>query len=74
MTPQAIDWFERAAEAPAPTQEEGSRLMYDLAASLESIGEVARALAIFMELQAEVGSYRDVSKRIGRLTKAQARG
>ena len=36
--------------------------------------ETARALAIFMELQAEADSYRDVSKRVDRLSKAQARG
>jgi tetratricopeptide (TPR) repeat protein len=73
-TTKAIEWFERAAEAPAPSPDEGQRLLYDLAASLESVGEVARALAIFMELQAEAGSYRDVAARVGRLTKAQARG
>ncbi len=73
-TPQAIEWFERASEAPASSPDDGRRLLYDLASSLESVGEVARALAIFMELQAEVGSYRDVAARVGRLTKAQARG
>ena len=73
-TAQAIEWFERAAEAPAPSPDEGQRLLYDLAAALESAGEVARALAIFMELQAEAGSYRDVAARVGRLTKAQTRG
>jgi tetratricopeptide (TPR) repeat protein len=71
---KAIEWFERAAEAPAPSTDEGQKLLYDLAASLESSGEVARALAIFMELQAEAGSYRDVPARVSRLTKAQARG
>jgi tetratricopeptide (TPR) repeat protein len=71
---KAIEWFERAAEAPAPTPDEGQKLLYDLAASLELSGEVARALAIFMELQAEAGSYRDVPARVTRLTKAQARG
>ena len=73
-TAQAIEWLERAAEAPASSTEEGRRLLYDLATALESVGEVARALAIFMELQAEAGSYRDVAARVGRLTKAQARG
>ena len=74
QTAQAIEWFERAAEAPAPSPDEGQRLLYDLAAALESAGEVARALAIFMELQADAGSYRDVAARVGRLSKAQARG
>ena len=72
--PQAIEWFERAAEAPAPSPEEGQLLLYELADALESVGEAARALAIFMELQAEAGGYKDVSARVDRLSKAQARG
>ena len=71
---KAIEWYERAAEAPAPNPGEGQKLLYDLAALLEMTGEVARALAIFMELQAEAGSYRDVTARVTRLAKAQARG
>jgi tetratricopeptide (TPR) repeat protein len=73
MKPQAIESFERAAEAPAPSMDEGRRLLYDLADALESVGEAARALAVFMELQAEAGDYRDISERILRLS-AQARG
>ena len=72
--PQAIEWYERAAEAPAPTAEEGHLLLYELADVLESTGEVARALAICLELQADIGDYRDVSKRIDRLSKVQTRG
>ncbi len=74
MTPQAIESFERAAEAPAPTPEEGNELLYDLADTLEKTGEVARALAICMELHAEVGDYRDISSRIERLSRVQSRG
>src|SRR5262249_41952560 len=51
--PQAIEWFERAAEAPSPTNEDGHRLLLELADALEAGGEVARALAICLELQAE---------------------
>jgi tetratricopeptide (TPR) repeat protein len=69
---QAIEWFERAAGAPAPSAEEAHALFYELAASLESLGEVERALAICLELQADAGDYRDLSARISRLTKAQA--
>jgi tetratricopeptide (TPR) repeat protein len=71
---QAIEWFERAAGAPAPRAEDGHALFHELAVSLESMGEVERALAICLELQAEAGDYRDLSARISRLTKAQARG
>jgi tetratricopeptide (TPR) repeat protein len=71
---QAIEWFERAAGAPAPSADDGHALFYELAVSLESIGEVERALAVCLELQSEAGDYRDLSARISRLTKAQARG
>jgi tetratricopeptide (TPR) repeat protein len=71
---QAIEWFERAAEAPAPTPAETHRLLYELADALEGVGEVARALAICLELQAEAGDYQDVSTRVDRLIKIQARG
>jgi tetratricopeptide (TPR) repeat protein len=71
---KAVEWFERAAEAPAPTVDAGRALLYDLAATLEASGEPARALAIFVELEAESGGYRDTTVRIDHLSKVQARG
>ena len=70
----AIEWLERAAEAPAPTPDAGRALLYDLAKVLESKGEHSRALAVFVELEAESGGYRDVDEQIERLSKVQARG
>ena len=70
----AVEWFERAAEAPAPTADAGRALLYDLAETLESVGEHARALAVFVELESESGGYRDVANRIERLSKVQAKG
>jgi tetratricopeptide (TPR) repeat protein len=67
-----VDWLERAAEAPAPTPDEGFALLYELADALEHLGESARALAILMELDADAGGYRDVRSRIDNLTRAQA--
>jgi tetratricopeptide (TPR) repeat protein len=74
QTWHAIEWLERAAEAPAPTPEESHRLLYELADALEAVGEVARALAICLELRAEAGDYQDVAIRVDRLTKVQAGG
>jgi tetratricopeptide (TPR) repeat protein len=71
---RAIEWLERAAEAPAPTPDAGRALLYDLAKTLEAVGEHSRALAVFVELESESGGYRDVAGQIERLSKAQARG
>ena len=71
---RAIEWFERAAEATPPTVEDGRALLYDLGVMLDGAGEVARALAVFLELQAEAGDYRDVPKRIDRLARVQTGG
>ena len=71
---KAIEWFERAAEAPAPTADASRALLYDLASTLEAAGEGSRSLAVFVELEAESGGYRDVGLRIDQLSKVQARG
>ncbi|MCC7125131.1 MAG: tetratricopeptide repeat protein, partial [Acidobacteria bacterium] len=71
---KAIEWFERAAEAPAPTPDAGRALLYDLANTLEDAGESSRALAVFVELETESGGYRDVDARIDQLSKVKSRG
>lgn len=73
-TGHAIEWLERAAEAPATTPDAGRALLYDLAKALESGGEQTRALAVFVELESESRGYRDVAGQIERLSKVQARG
>ena len=70
----AAEWLERAAEAPAPSASEGRELLYDLGAILETFGETARALAVFLELQADAGEYRDVAARVERLARVQTGG
>jgi tetratricopeptide (TPR) repeat protein len=71
---EAIEWFERAAQAPSATADDGYLLMYELADALEAAGEVSRALAVCMELQATAGQFRDVAARVDRLAKVQAGG
>ena len=39
----AVEWLERAAEAPAPSASEGRELLFDLGAILESRGDRAGA-------------------------------
>jgi tetratricopeptide (TPR) repeat protein len=73
-TARAIEWLERAAEAPAPSEEDSRALLYDLGTMVEEIGDTARALAVFLELQSEAGDYRDVAERVDRLARVEAGG
>jgi tetratricopeptide (TPR) repeat protein len=63
---QAVDWLERAAEEAGA---DAIRLpvLYRLAALLEQVGETARALAVWLELQAASPGFRDVAARAARL-------
>jgi tetratricopeptide (TPR) repeat protein len=67
----AIDWMERALEAPAPSVDERLGVMYDLADTLARQGESSRALALFMELDSESSGYRDVRERIAQLSQTE---
>jgi tetratricopeptide (TPR) repeat protein len=72
--PQAIEWLERAAEAPAPSADAGRALLYNLGMLVEQSGDTARALAVYLELQSEAGDYRDVPERIERLARVETGG
>jgi tetratricopeptide (TPR) repeat protein len=67
----AVEWLEQAADGPAATKEEGFAVLYELADTLERLGESARALAILVDLDADAGGYRDVRLRIEQLARAQ---
>ena len=69
---EAIDWLERAAEAPAPTAEASHSLLYELGDVLDASREDARALAVFIELLAAAPGYRDVADRVASLSRRQA--
>ena len=71
---RGVESLERAAQAPAPSAEDGYAVMYELADALERLGESARALAVLLELHADAGDFRDVPQRIERLSKVQAGG
>jgi tetratricopeptide (TPR) repeat protein len=67
----AVDWLERALEAPAPAPEDRVALMYDLADTRARQGEGSRAMALFMEVESALSGYRDVRDRIARLSQAE---
>lgn len=70
---QAVDWLERAAEEVGS---DAIRLpvLYRLAALLEQVGETARALAVWLELQSASPGFRDVAARVARLGTLEAGG
>jgi len=70
----AVEWLERAAEEAAPSVDDSRALLYDLGVLLDDAGETSRALAVFLELQAEAGDYRDAPARIDRLARVQTGG
>jgi tetratricopeptide (TPR) repeat protein len=65
---EAIEWFERATQAASPTAAASHDVLYDLAQLLVASGEADRALAVFLELQADAPDFRDVSLQIERLS------
>jgi tetratricopeptide (TPR) repeat protein len=67
-THEAIEWLEQAAEAAPAATDESRELLYDLGLLLSEAGENERALAVFLELQADAPDYRDVAMRIDRLS------
>jgi tetratricopeptide (TPR) repeat protein len=68
-----IEWLERATEA-APTPAKRGAALYRLGLALEQAGEPARALAIWLELQALAPAFRDVGARIARLQSPRSGG
>ena len=72
--PRAVEWYERAAETPAPNADDSCALLYELADLLETTGEGARALAVFLEVDAQAQGYRDVTARIARLSTVETGG
>jgi tetratricopeptide (TPR) repeat protein len=67
-TAEALEWFERAAESAPAATDESRDLLYDLGVLLAGAGETERALAVFLELQADSPEYRDVADQIGGLS------
>jgi hypothetical protein len=69
--PVAIEWLEQAAAMPAPSRDASLGVLYELGAALEAVGEFARALAVFMEIDSEEPGYRDVGARLAVLARVE---
>ena len=67
----ALACLEWVAEVPPASEEHGHELAYELAVTLEALGQQDQALGIYRELLSEVGaSYRDIAVRTARIAAA----
>ncbi|HTV01473.1 MAG TPA: hypothetical protein VMF13_13070, partial [Luteitalea sp.] len=71
---EAVQWFESAAAAPVPDAAVKRPVLYDLAESLEALGEPDRALGVLLDLLSQVEDYRDARVRLDRLLRVDAGG
>ena len=67
----AIEWLERAAAVPAPSRDASLAVLHELGVALEGVGEIARALAVFMEIASDEPGYRDVRARLAALARVE---
>lgn len=72
--PEAVSWYEQAAAAPVPDADVKRPVLYDLAESLEALGETDRALGVLLDLLSQVEDYRDARARLDRLLRVDAGG
>ena len=70
----AVVWYEQAAAAPVPDAAVKRPVLYDLAESLEALGESDRALGVLLDLLSQVEDYRDARARLDRLLRVDAGG
>jgi tetratricopeptide (TPR) repeat protein len=70
----AVGWYEQAAMAPVPDAAVKRAVLYDLAESLEALGETERALGVLLDLLSQAEDYRDARQRLDRLLRVDAGG
>ena len=71
---EAVGWYEQAAAAPVPDAAVKRAVLYDLAESLDALGETDRAVGVLLDLLSQVEDYRDARARLDRLLRADAGG
>jgi tetratricopeptide (TPR) repeat protein len=64
---RGVEWLRRARQAQAPVRDQALAAVYDLADTLERVGQHDQALAVWSDLEFDAGAYRDVSERLARL-------
>ena len=67
----AIEWLERAADVAAPSRDATLTVLYELGVALQRVGESARALAVFIEIESEEPGFRDVASRLTALARVE---
>jgi hypothetical protein len=60
--------------APVPDAAVERAVLYDLAESLETLGETDRVLGVLLDLWSQVEDYRDTRARLDRLLRVDAGG
>jgi tetratricopeptide (TPR) repeat protein len=63
----AIKWYRRGLEAPSLNEEDHLGLMYDLGNAYQTMGDVASAYPIFVDIYGINSNYRDVVARLEEL-------
>jgi len=63
----AVLWFKKGIDSPGHSDDEYMALRYELASAYEQMGDLHRALDMFMEVYGMNISYRDVAERLAEL-------
>jgi tetratricopeptide (TPR) repeat protein len=71
---EGVEWLERATQAATTVREQRLDVMYELGDALERIGDHARALDVFADLDFDAASFRDVPERMARLRRTLEEG
>lgn len=71
---EAVRWYDEATQAPVADNAVRRPVLYDLAETLEAVGQPDRALAVLLDLLSEVEDYRDARARADRLLRVDAGG
>lgn len=72
MLKVAVMWFERGLKISGRTEDEYQALRYEMGFCLEEMGEIDRAIDVFMEVYGIDVNYRQVARKIQELQEAKS--